>query len=283
MDTKASYQYFAKQLTSIYDEREAYSIARIVFEDEFKIYDFTSASHFSKDQIKRLEDILKRLLHYEPVQYILGQADFYGHKYQVNRHVLIPRQETEELVFWIKNTVGKYYKNQTVQFLDIGTGTGCIPIALKKINKQLDVHAVDVDAKALAVAAANAQRLEAAVAFVQADILDPSNWDQFADFEIIGSNPPYIPPHQKHLMSEHVQRFEPELALFVEEEDPLIFYRKIADFSLQKLKPNGFLFFELNEFNATEVVDLLKNRGFVEVTLKKDLNGKNRMVRAKRK
>lgn len=281
MRIKEAYQNFSTKLTPIYGEGEAHSIARIVFEDEFKIYEFNSEIPFPEERINRLDEILQRLLQYEPVQYILGQADFYGYKFQVNEHVLIPRQETEELVFWIKKTVNKNYRSEPIKVLDIGTGTGCIPIALKKINKQLDVYAIDVDPNVLVVATRNAHQIGANVSFFLTDILNRSNWDKFSSYEIIVSNPPYIPHHEQRFMPEHVKRFEPELALFVEEEDPLIFYRTIAEFSLEKLKENGFLFFELNEFNAGEVADLLKIKGFSDVVLEKDLNGKNRMIRAR--
>ncbi len=282
MIIKTIHQNFVKSLTPIYEEGEANAIARIVFEDAFKIYDRGSQKEFSVSNKKRLDEIQQRLLLHEPVQYILEEADFYGYKFKVDENVLIPRQETEELVYWIKNTVKKSFVKNEIRLLDIGTGSGCIPISLKKILRQLEVHAIDVSEKAIAVAKENATRNEVEIEFHFNDILDSTGWNDFPDFDIIVSNPPYIPHKESDLMPENVKRFEPHLALFVEDDEPLIFYRMIASFANKKLKKGGFLFFETNEFNAPKVLSMLQNNGFTEVILKQDLEGKDRMIRASR-
>jgi len=265
---------------TVYDEGETKAIARIVFEDAFQMYDSTSQREFEEKHQERLNEIQARLLLNEPVQYILGQADFYGYKFNVDKNVLIPRQETEELVYWIKNTVKEFFTKNKIRLLDIGTGSGCIPIALKKTVKELDVHALDVSEGAIQTAQTNAEKNETSITFYQQSILEKEGWESFPKFQIIVSNPPYIPHHEANLMPEHVKQFEPHLALFVENEDPLIFYRVIAEFALEKLENDGFLFFETNEFNAPEVLSMLHNKGFTKIELQQDIEGKDRMIRA---
>jgi release factor glutamine methyltransferase len=261
-----------------YGEGEARSISRIVFEDVFRF--FQGADRWMQDrEVEQFEKVKFRLLEGEPVQYVLGQADFYGFKFQVNPHVLIPRQETEELVYWIHHTVKKEFQGQKLQLLDIGTGTGCIPITLGKLNPQLSVSALDVSKEALEVAKENALRLEVPVIFYQLDILLETAWEQLPVFDLIVSNPPYIPIKEQELMDQHVLEYEPSLALFVENEDPLLFYKKITAFALTHLKKGGYLFFETNAFNAGEVLDFMEKKGFTSVQIEKDLNGKDRMVR----
>ena len=280
MTIKTIYQDFVKPLISIYGEGEAKAITRIVFEDAFKIYDENSPREFPEENLIRLKEIADRLLLHEPVQYILGEADFYGYKFKVDKNVLVPRQETEELVYWIKNTVKESFGKDVIQLLDIGTGSGCIPISLKKIIGELDVHALDVSQGALDIAKENATRNKTAITFYQQDILDQKGWERFPHFDIIVSNPPYIPYRESDLMPENVKRFEPHLALFVENDDPIVFYRMIAKFAIEKLKEGGVLFFEINEFNAPEVLSMLQNNGFTDVVLRQDLGGKDRMIRA---
>jgi release factor glutamine methyltransferase len=261
-----------------YGEGEARSISRIVFEDVFRF--FQGADRLMQDrEVEQFEKVKFRLLEGEPVQYVLGQADFYGFKFQVNPHVLIPRQETEELVYWIHHTVKKEFPGRKLQLLDIGTGTGCIPITLGKLNPQLSVSALDVSKEALEVAKENALRLEVPVIFYQLDILLETAWEQLPVFDLIVSNPPYIPIKEQELMDQHVLEYEPSLALFVENEDPLLFYKKITAFALTHLKKGGYLFFETNAFNAGEVLDFMEKKGFTLVQIEKDLNGKDRMVR----
>ena len=280
MTIKNTYQNFVKTLQAIYSEGEAKAIVRIVMEDVFGRYDFSSKQAFSLENQKQLQLIQARLLKHEPVQYILGQADFYGHKFKVDKRVLIPRQETEELVFFIKNTIDTFFQKNVIALLDIGTGSGCIPISLKKILPHVGVHALDVSKAALELAEENASNLDAEITFYHQDILEKKEWNALPAFQIMVSNPPYIPHREADLMPQNVMQFEPHLALFVENEDPLIFYQTIADFALEKLEEGGFLFFETNEFNAEEVLSMLESKGFLEVILEKDIDGKNRMIRA---
>lgn len=270
---KKAYTQFVKNLQTIHPEREAKSIARIVFEDAFQLFDFQSTQPFSHSE--ELLKIQARLLKNEPVQYILGQADFYGLKFQVTPDVLIPRPETEELVFWMLDEINK----PSPSILDIGTGSGCIPITLKKKRPSIEIMGVDVSEKALAIAEKNAINKQVKVDFEKVDILNKKEWTRLPNFDIIVSNPPYIPYSEMGLMPAQVVENEPKLALFVENDDPLIFYRTIGLFGLEKLKTDGQLFFECNEFNTQEVVALLESMGYSSVDLQLDMEGKERMVR----
>ena len=292
MTIKETYEYFTKSIQPIYVEREANSIGRIVFEDAFSIHALNAQRPFPEEHQLRLEEIIKRLLTHEPIQYILGEADFYDYKFKVNPNVLIPRQETEELVFWIKNTIQrevfkneddifqlkKYPTNLTV--LDIGTGSGCIPITLKKLMPEIELTAIDISLNALEVAKENANLLEADIYFQKNNILNKADQEHLNTFHIIVSNPPYIPHKEKKLMPQRVLKHEPDLALFVEDDDSILFYKTIARFALHHLHDNGFLFFEINEYNANEVVTYLESIHYREVILENDINGKPRMIRA---
>jgi release factor glutamine methyltransferase len=280
-------------LTPIYGEGETRAMTRYVFEDFFNL----KPNNPSQEEIFKnflLEDyftLKNRLLVGEPVQYVVGFAWFYGLKFKVNNSVLIPRPETEELAEWILDTVDKT-QNSIVKtqnaILDIGTGSGCIPVTLKVKNPNLEVTAVDVSESALITASRNAYRHNALIDFKRIDILNETEWAQLSDFQIIVSNPPYIPHSEKVLMHDNVLQHEPHLALFVENDNALIFYEKIADFALKHLKKGldtegGYLFFECNEFNALEVVEMLKSKGFQDIILKTDMSGKDRMIRALRR
>lgn len=282
MTASEAYQSFTESLHTLYDPGEARSIARIVFEDALRIHDIQSKAPLFSIQEQELQHILNRLLQQEPVQYILGQADFYGLKFKVNRNVLIPRQETEELVYWILETIQKEIKTTPLKLLDIGTGSGCIPITLKKKMPQLEVTALDISKAALDITQTNANLNKVNITLVELDILHQEKWHSLPTFDIIVSNPPYIPLRERALMPAYVTDFEPETALFVKDEAPLIFYDAISDFAIQHLSPNGYLFFECNEFNANEVVQLIENKGFKDVLLQKDMNGKDRMIRCRK-
>lgn len=271
-----AYQQFIQQLAPVQGEREAKSIARIVFEDAFHLFDYQATQPFL--QLEKLQAIQARLANNEPVQYILGQADFYGLKFKVTPDVLIPRPETEELVYWVLETV----QTTTLKIVDIGTGSGCIPITLKKKLPKAEIVGLDVSEAALKIAQENAQLNQVEVTFQVVDILKEKNWSALPSFDIIISNPPYIPYHEIGLMPKQVTDFEPNLALFVENDDALIFYATIAQFAQRKLNKNGQLFFECNEFNAKEVVLILEKLGFSKVELAKDMEGKERMVKAVR-
>ena len=275
---KQAYQHFCESTQRIYPLRETLSMARIVFEDEFQITNFEREGAFTETEQNRLMEIQERIANNEPLQYILGQADFYGLKFKVNPKVLIPRPETEELVHWVLEHARVLAFNSVVKILDIGTGSGCIPIVLKKQLPNLDVYASDISLDALHVARWNAKQNGVSIEFLENDILKPENWVQLGHFDLIVSNPPYIPYSEQELMPLHVKAFEPELALFISNEDPLIFYKRISRFASQHLNEKGKLFFETNEFNAAKVVRIVKDAGFKKVELIQDLNGKDRMV-----
>ncbi|MCG8327932.1 MAG: peptide chain release factor N(5)-glutamine methyltransferase [Chitinophagales bacterium] len=274
---KEAYQYIKGILTPIYGEGEANSITRILMEDAFGYTNPARDGQFPKDKVPLLEAFLKRLEQSEPIQYVLGQADFYGLKFHVNQDVLIPRQETEELVYWI---LENHPSKQSLNVLDIGTGSGCIPITLKKHRPDWAITGVDVSIGALEIAQQNADRNGVEVAFRQMDVLGVESLS--ANWDIIVSNPPYIPLDESRLMPKNVLKYEPRLALFVENEDSLLFYRKIADLSLNALSENGRLYFELNEYNAEEVKAMLLEKGYRTVEIQIDINGKQRMISAQR-
>ncbi|UCS94761.1 peptide chain release factor N(5)-glutamine methyltransferase [Echinicola marina] len=217
---------------------------------------------------------LKDLESGKPIQYILGLAPFYGREFKVSPEVLIPRNETEELVHLI------IQENQqpNLKILDIGTGSGCIPISLSLEMPQSEVQALDISTDALAIAKDNASRLNAKINFYQADILN----DEIPakDLDILVSNPPYVRDLEKSMMRSNVLDHEPNLALFVRDDDPLIFYRTIAQKGLKALKPGGKLYFEINEALGEEMIELVKEMGYLEVSIHKDLHGKDRMLSA---
>lgn len=274
MYIREAFQHFVEQTSPVFGAAEAQSIARITFEDAFFVFDFSAEIDLPEPDIIRLYGIIARLKKGEPIQYILGMADFYGLKFKVSPAVLIPRQETEELVHLIKGHLKPGSK-----ILDIGTGSGCIPITLKKEVSEAEVFGLDVSETALSIAKENAQLNRVAVDFIQADILDKTSWDSLLRFDIIVSNPPYIPRSEEQLMPEWVLEYEPHLALFVEHQNPLLFYEAIADFARRHLLENGLLFFETNEFNAKEVKVALEQKGF-EVEIHQDIHNKDRMVKA---
>ena len=230
---------------------------------------------------ERIESILKRLKTGEPVQYILGHTEFFGLPFNVNPSVLIPRPETEELVEWILDSwrlaVGGWHKPYNI--LDIGTGSGCIAISLKK-NLNAEVSAIDISAGALNTAKENAELNDVEVNFILADILNLKSEIGSSKFEIIVSNPPYVTLEDKKQMHINVNDFEPHNALFVPQEDPLIFYKAIADFAAKRLENGGLLFFEINENYGEEIIELLNGKQFNNIELRKDMSGKYRMAKA---
>ena len=280
MSASEIYRQTIEGLSASYEPGEAAAVARILLEDVFGLsFPFTKEV-VSVEQMDQWRDCLKRLQSGEPVQYIAGKALFLGRYFEVNPEVLIPRQETEELVDWIlEKTPGK----PDLQILDIGTGSGCIAVslalALEKYQPQ--VHAWDVSPGALATAAGNAATLHASIQTAQLDILDDAAWPE-QQWDIIVSNPPYIPPKEKHLMPARVLDHEPGLALFAPNDDPLLFYRTIATFAARYLKPGGYLFFEINEFYARELLALLQSFPLQDITLQRDLSGSYRMLSAQK-
>lgn len=268
------------RLSPQYGPGESAAIARIVLEDAFGIKGIGSGTFFTPTQVQLLHTLLDQLTAGKPVQYVVGQAQFYGLIFKVSPAVLIPRQETEELVAWVLDFL-KSRSFTNPRLLDIGLGSGCIGISIKAKFKTIQLFGLEKSKEALEMANENATRLLGVgqFSFTEGDVLDTKKWKQLPDIEIIVSNPPYIPKHEIALMPEHVYAHEPALALFVDDDDPLIFYRKIAALAKTKLTRGGALFFECNEFNAPEVGRLLEQDGFIRVEVKKDLMGKDRMVK----
>lgn len=231
----------------------------------------------SAETEENFANILKRLLQWEPIQYITGTADFYGLKFYVDRHVLIPRQETEELVQWII----KSEQRQSADILDIGTGSGCIAVSLACSMPDASVWACDISAESLEVAATNAESNNADIRFFPCDVLDNQACLP-RTFGVIVSNPPYVRESEKVQMLQNVTVYEPPLALYVSDSEPLVFYKRIALLSRKYLKDGGSLYFEINEHFPDEVVKLLKVTGFYAIEVKKDINGKARMVKARK-
>ncbi len=229
-----------------------------------------------ESEIYFLQRAMKRLKYHEPLQYVLGTTNFYGLEFKIGPEVLIPRPETEELVDWIISDHKKLKK--TINILDIGTGSGCIAISIKKKLPMAKVDAIDFSADALEVAKQNDHTHGTALNLMQIDILDEESRANLANYDIIVSNPPYVTPSDREKMQPNVIQHEPGLALFVDEDDPLLFYNEIVEFSQDHHNPGGRLYFECNESNASEVVNLLKDSGFKDVVLKKDMQGRDRMV-----
>lgn len=280
MQIEQAYHNWINDLSKAFGQGEARALARIVFEDVLYWKKGRLDRVCTLEEEDKLMLIKARLLANEPLQYILGMADFYGMQFAVNPSVLIPRPETEELVEWVAETAAAW--PDRLRILDIGTGSGCIPISVKKEVPAADVWAMDVSETAIAVAENNAKRLDKKVSFRQFNILDASTYPALPSFSIIISNPPYIPYAEKKLMPDNVLEHEPHLALFVEDDDPLLFYERILHFALKKLQSGGYLFFECNEYNATAVDELGKRLGFVNTELRKDLSAKDRMWRGQK-
>lgn len=268
------------QLADLADAREITSLLRIVFEDVFHWKSGDQDRDFSLVEKEKLEEIIRRLLLHEPIQYILGMADFYGYKFHVDPSVLIPRAETEELVYFIIQSL-KERGLQSGRILDIGTGSGCIPITLKKeLKGSWDIYGWEVSPTALEIAEVNARQLGTTIQWIQADILNDSIWPDLPPMDVIVSNPPYIPPSEQTRMDVSTIQFEPAIALYAPEKDPLIFYKAIAAYAKKNLSNGGQLFFELNDAFAGQTAACLREIGFKEVLIEKDMQGKNRMLRA---
>jgi release factor glutamine methyltransferase len=271
------------ELKDVYEANETEAITLLVVNEICKISKAKIKAfpeiELSTEQADALNKTLKELKTGKPVQYILGKTEFYGLPFNVNPSVLIPRPETEELVEWVIGSVGSL-KLAVGSLVDIGTGSGCIAISLKKNLPGFKVSAIDISTDALQTAASNANLNKVNIEFIEADILNFKSEIEIPKSEIIVSNPPYVTLHDKIQMHNNVTDFEPHTALFVPENDPLIFYRAIADFAIIHLTKNGLLFFEINENYGKEIVELLTDKGFTNIELRKDLSGRDRMIRA---
>jgi len=285
MIIQQAYKQLLFQLYEMYDDREAANIADMVIENitGFRKVDRLINKQFplSEKQLQLLNDYTIQLLKHKPVQYVLHETWFAGMKLYVDENVLIPRPETEELVEWIVKTVASRESSVT-SILDIGTGSGCIPVALKKKLPSYEIYALDISEPALNVAKQNAANQQTEINFHLLNILDKSSWEQLSRFNIIVSNPPYIKKSEASSMQKNVLQYEPHLALFVDDEDALKFYKAIAKFGLKHLNNDGHLFFEINETVGNEVIELLKQFDYSNIELRKDLQGKDRMIKAKK-
>lgn len=275
--------YLLNKLRGIYPEGEAAAMTDWVMENltgskkaERMIY--KNASITAEEEI-RLKEISERLLQYEPVQYVLNESWFCGFRFYVNNQVLIPRPETEELVEWV--IAHCKFPVDALRILDIGTGSGCIAVSLKRRIRKAEVWAFDRSAAALELASRNAVTMGAAVHFQELDFLDPIQRENLPVFDIIISNPPYVPLKDKAQMNKNVLEHEPGMALFVPDNDPLIFYKAIAEFSKTNLTATGNIFTEIHEDLGPATLAVFQAAGF-QTELKKDMQGKDRMIRAER-
>lgn len=278
MNLQHFYQYFFNELKKIYDENEADNISVWVFEDVLLI----KKSHLKlleKEltffEEETLQKILKKLLSKEPLQHILGYAEFYDLRFLVDKNVLIPRPETEELV---RVCIEQCLPNKSIKILDIGTGSGCIAITLKKNLPNAEILATDISEDALQIAKQNALQNNADIKFLNHDILNSKLEIQNDKFDIIISNPPYITLLEKSSIQSNVLDFEPHVALFVPNEDALIFYKNILEFAANNLAIDGKIFFEINEMKASEILTMAKQFHYKNATIIKDMQGKSRIA-----
>ncbi len=284
MDLQDAQLQLTLQLTPLYGEREAGLIADWVMEKvtgRKKIDRLVHASEPLAAPVRQqYENYRDQLLAHRPVQYVLHESYFCGMNFYVDENVLIPRPETEELVEWAAETIASAQPaSGPGPILDVGTGSGCIAIALAKKFPNLPSYACDISPGALGVAARNAAGLDVKIRFHQLDFLDTRRWPELPDIHWLISNPPYIPLAERAAMAPHVTDAEPALALFVPDSDPLLFYRALAGFARQRLLPGGSIFVEIHEDLASGAIELFKNAGFQQAILRKDMQGRDRMIR----
>ena len=281
--TEILFKEIKRQIKCANDPNERRALAHWVAEELFGI-DKTSiiAEHpieaLTEEDSNNLKEVTTRMNNNEPIQYIFGETEFYELPFYVTPDVLIPRPETEELVHYILEN----HDGEKKTILDIGTGSGCIAISLAKKNPKFEVFALDISMDALAVTQDNITENEVQIQLVQEDILNPDGIEELPNFDIIVSNPPYITENEKSLMHKNVLEHEPALALFVDNETPLIFYKAIAEFGLKKLKNGGNLYTEINEQFGEETKALFESLGYTDAIIHKDLNGKDRYISCKR-
>ena len=271
---------FIDALTPLYDAVEAESFFYLILEEKNQLKRIDLALRpdlvFLEAETVVWNSILEELKKEIPIQYLLGKTSFYGLDFEVNENVLIPRPETEELVEWIIKSQKPKDERQKISILDIGTGSGCIAISLAKNILNAQVFAIDVSEKALATANKNAENNSVYVTFFNQNILETEDLQQ--QFDIIVSNPPYVRNLEKEEIKKNVLDNEPHLALFVEDNDALIFYKKIAELAQKNLSENGQVYFEINQYLGKEMIDLLERMKFKNIELRKDIYGNDRMI-----
>jgi len=291
--------YFSDTLSEIYPQTEIDSFFFILIEELLGLQRIDTVLKpdfiIENEILNNLKNIISRLKKEEPIQYILGKTAFYGLPFLVDKNTLIPRPETEELVEWILKEIQELrikIQKESLSILDIGTGTGCIPISLAKNLKNETISAIDVSSNALKIAKQNASLNNVTIDFFELDILQAENLNKLSvlaqskthsnnKYDIIISNPPYVRELEKVEIKNNVLNNEPHLALFVDNENPLIFYKKIADLAKKHLTKKGLLFFEINQYLSSETVTMLKEKEFTNIELKKDLFGNDRMIQAR--
>ena len=290
MIVKQYRNYFNETLKTIYPITEIDSFFFLLLEEYlgFRRVDIVLKSDFkiTQETLNLLQSATKQLEQEVPLQYIIGKTEFYGLPFVVNKHVLIPRPETEELVAWVVSESSRFKTFNTstkqttetkqLKILDIGTGSGCIPISLKKQLPFAKISAIDISKEALSVAKKNAVLNNVDIHFILQDILKTVALDQH--YDIIISNPPYVRELEKKELKNNVLKNEPHVALFVENDNPLIFYAKIAELAKKYLNKNGLLFFEINQYLGTETIDLVNKKGLKNIQLKKDMFGNDRII-----
>lgn len=276
MTVAEAIQLCRESLQALYGENEARNLAGILLEYLTEIRYPKGDKILNDIQLEGFYELLDRLKNGEPIQYVIGHTWFYGLKFNTDSRALIPRPETEELVHWV---LEQYSGDKFLRVIDIGTGSGCIAISLKHKRPQWEVWAIDKSQEAISLCEENAALLRSPVKTHLYDILEQTERPELAKFDIIVSNPPYIPPSEKTKMSRQVLDYEPEAALFVPESDPLVFYKEIASFASKHLNTGGVAFFEINEFHAEELTKVI-GRWFATVEIRRDLQGKLRMVKA---
>ena len=281
MELKEIKNIFHKELNELYPKEEIDSFFFLMIDHYLHLERFVLALQpdlvLSKEEEQPLFEGLTALAKQEPIQHILGVTTFMDMDFKVNEDVLIPRPETEELVRWIVEDVKTGEPNKPLKILDIGTGSGCLAISLAVHLPAAKVFAIDISDKALTVAKQNSENLKADVTFIEADILNTEVLEQ--DFDIIVSNPPYVRMLEKEEMQQNVLGFEPHLALFVENDDPLIFYNKITSLAVTHLRQEGRLYFEINQYLGKEMQQLLEEYHFKNIELRKDMFGNDRMIK----
>ncbi len=275
---------FADHLGKMYGAEEAHAIFLVAIGSVLQYnradYLLKKEERMEEGQVMRLQHMLTELQSGKPVQYVIGETFFYGLPFKVSPSVLIPRPETEELVEWVmESSALAAVTGSQLRIIDIGTGSGCIAVSIKKNLPASQVSALDISAAAIDVASANATLNQVDIHFIEADI---RNFVTQEKFDVMVSNPPYIRLQEKEEMEDHVLDHEPHLALFVPDESPLVFYESIADFAWASLGDFGLLFFEINADLAKETVDMLAAKAFINIELRKDMQGKDRMVKCQR-